>query len=70
MITITKKSPFSGNINSMELPLTEKQWVDGELARANGALIQDVYSQLNPDQREFIMTGITPNEWEATFGTE
>jgi len=54
----------------MELPLTEKQWVDGELARANGALIQDVYSQLNPDQREFIMTGITPNEWEATFGTE
>jgi len=25
---------------------------------------------LTPDQREFLMTGITPEEWEAEFGGE
>ena len=30
--------------------------------------IQDVFKDFNEDDREFIMTGITPQEWEDMFG--
>ena len=64
MATITRKSQLSGNTNSMELDVTQAQldrWQDGEL-------IQDVFPHLNADEREFIKTGITPQEWSDTFG--
>jgi len=28
-------------------------------------LIQDVFPEATPEQREFLMTGITPTEWNA-----
>lgn len=33
----------------------------------NGKLIQDAFPYLTPDEREFLKTGITPEEWDATF---
>lgn len=60
---ITRKSPFSGKINKMEINVTAKQiarWQSGEL-------IQDAMPNLTADEREFIKTGITPEEWEDTF---
>ncbi len=30
----------------------------------NGALIMEVFPQLSADQREFIITGYTPAEWD------
>jgi len=36
----------------------------------NGALIQHAMPQLTPDEREFLMTGITKEEWDATFSDE
>lgn len=60
---IKRKSPFSGKVHEMDLPVTED-----ELAHwASGALAQNVWPHLSPDQREFIMTGITPEEWDETF---
>ena len=64
MTTITRKSQLSGEINSMELDVTQAQlnrWQGGEL-------IQDVFPHLNAEEREFIQTGITPQEWSDTFG--
>jgi hypothetical protein len=58
---ITRKSPFSGQENTREINVTPEQlaaWYDGEL-------IQRAMPHLSPDDREFIMTGITPEEWEA-----
>ena len=55
---------ISGELNSMELDVTQDQlnlWQGGEL-------IQDVFPHLNADEREFIKTGITPQEWSDTFG--
>jgi len=34
----------------------------------NGALIQDAMPNISADDREFLMTGITPEEWEDLFG--
>lgn len=33
----------------------------------SGTLIQNAMPHLNADDREFLMTGITPEEWEKTF---
>lgn len=32
--------------------------------------IQDVFPKLSSDDREFLMTGITPDEWDELFGEE
>ena len=63
-MTITKTSSFSGNTNTMDIDVTEGQieaWKGGEL-------IQRAMPNLTPDEREFIKTGITAEEWENTFG--
>jgi hypothetical protein len=36
----------------------------------NGALIQDVMRDLDEDQREFLISGMMPGEFEALFGEE
>ena len=60
---ITKTSPFSGNTNSMEIEVTQEQLSSWE----NGTLIQNAMPNLSADEREFIMTGITPEEWDSAF---
>ena len=63
---IERTSMISGETNSMELPITNAQldrWTNGEL-------IQNVFPDLSEDQREFLMTGITPEEWTQTFCEE
>jgi hypothetical protein len=64
MIKIIRKSPFSGDTNVMTLDVSEAQLEDWQ----SGTLIQDAMPDLSADEREFIMTGITPTEWAATFG--
>tara|TARA_R110002012_G_scaffold118979_1_gene267950 strand:- start:386 stop:556 length:171 start_codon:yes stop_codon:yes gene_type:complete len=48
----------------MDLDVTKDQFVAWE----KGALIQDAFPNLTPDEREFLKTGITPDEWDAMFG--
>ena len=57
---ITKTSPFTGRIHAMELDITQEQ-IDNWLG---GTLIQDAFPHLTPDEREFLKTGITPEEWD------
>ena len=63
---ITRKSLISGNTNTMSLPITEEQYNAWE----QGTLVQDAMPHLSPDEREFVMSGITPTEWAETFGEE
>ena len=32
-----------------------------------GAMIQDAFPFLTPDEREFMMTGLTPEQWDKMF---
>lgn len=59
---ITRTSPFSGKTTTMDLPVTEEQ-----VARyvEAGVPVQDAFPNLTPDQREFILTGITKDEWPS-----
>ena len=60
---ITRISPFSNKKNTMDIDIDEyqlKQW-------RNGGFIQDVMPHLTADEREFIMTGTPPAEWDNAF---
>lgn len=61
---IVRRSPFSGTVNTREIDVTPEQ-IDAWQA---GALIQVAMPNLTAEDREFMMTGITPEEWTETFG--
>lgn len=57
---IVKVSEITGKRHMMEIAVTDRQ-----LAKwAAGMNIQDAMPNLTADEREFIMTGITPDEWD------
>jgi len=60
-MNVTRKSLISGKLHTLDLPITDAQLV----AYADGALLQDAFPDLAPPLREFIKTGVTPEEWEA-----
>lgn len=62
---VTKVSPFTGQSNSMELDVTQAQL--DELTGSNRRLIQDIFPNLTPAEREFIKTGYTQEDWDAIF---
>ena len=58
---ITKTSMLSGNTSSMDIDVNQDQidlW-------QGGSLIQNVMPDLSADEREFIMTGVTAEEWDG-----
>ena len=63
---LSKRSIISGKINAMYLDITEEQYFSWK----NGDLVQEAFPQLNSGEREFIVSGITPKEWEEVFGEE
>lgn len=65
-LVVKAKSPVTGIVRTQIFGVTEEQF----LAWKNGKLIQRAFPLLSADDREFIMTGITPDEWEATFKEE
>jgi hypothetical protein len=65
IMLIKRQSMLTGIIHEMDIPVTNDQltkWMAG-------SLIQNVMPHLSPDQREFLMTGITPSEWDAEMGS-
>ena len=61
---VTRLSPVSGVKHTMDLDVTTKQIVAWE----KGEMIQNVFPNLTPEEREFIKTGITTAEWDSMFG--
>lgn len=61
---ITKKSLLTGKVHTMDLPCTQEQ-ID---SWRNGELIQNAMPQLDAQQREFLISGSTPEEWDEVFG--
>jgi hypothetical protein len=49
----------------MDLNVTQDQLNRYEIGLG---LLQDIFPDLPRDEREFIKTGITPQEWEEIFG--
>lgn len=66
-IKVTRTSTLSGARNTMTLFIPFSvfhKWYNGE------GLIQDLMPGLTPAEREFLISGATQAEWDATFPPE
>lgn len=63
---VVRKSILTGIVRKRDLDITEAQFE----AWQNGALIQDAMPQLSVSDREFLINGVTDEEWRKTFGEE
>lgn len=57
---ITRISPYSGKENTKEIDVTEEQLANWR----NGMLIQKAMPNVSIDDREFIINGMTKEDWE------
>jgi len=63
-VKITKVSKMTGVEHTREIAISDDQlalWRDG-------GYIQDVAPMLSQDDREFLISGTTPEEWAEAFG--
>ena len=63
---ITRTSMLSGKETTMDIDCTEEQlnaWL-------GGMYIQDAMPNVPAEQREFLISGTTPEEWSAMFPEE
>jgi len=63
MALVVKYNPFFG-ASSMELDVTAEQL----RAWSEGGYVQEVFPHLTDGEREFLVSGITPAQWEELFG--
>ena len=70
---VTKKSSFTGIEHTLDLPtVTEERLAQCWRFNPNGEgkHIQQVFPELTAAEREFLMTGVTAEEWQDVFGEE
>lgn len=63
---ITRKSLLTGRTHTREIDITVEQLEQWK----NGKHIQWLCPQLSADDREFLISGATPEEWEEAFGDD
>ena len=63
---IVRKSPVTGKMNHRKIDVTEAQYISWE----NGELIQNAMPNLCPEDREFIVSGCTPEDFDFLFPEE
>jgi hypothetical protein len=61
---ITRTSPLTGKVHTLDLPVTQDQM---DAFHRRDDLIQRIFPNLSPEEREFIKSGITDEEWQAHF---
>lgn len=64
---ITRISPLTWEQNTMDIDITAEQY---ERFRNSDDLIQNIFPNLTPAEREFIKTGYTPEDWDSLFNVE
>lgn len=60
-------SLFTGHTAVMFLPITLEQYTRWQ---SGLDYIQNIMPHLTPDQREFLVSGATPDEWNSTFADD
>lgn len=67
---VTKASQLSGIEHTLDLNITSEELMRVENRFYTKELIQNIVPQLTMGEREFLMTGITEEEWNRTFGED
>ena len=63
---IERKSIVSGKVNKMDIDITPEQLFD--FMNGKSGLAQEAFPHLSVDERELIISGIHPIEWNELFG--
>ena len=66
-VAVKRTSQMTGDEHEMFMPVAAhriKDWFGSD------QLIQHVFPDLDDNQREFLLSGITPEEWEIAFPPE
>ena len=66
LMLIRKHSILTGELNEMDIPVTIEKFL--AWGRARSLRIQQAFPGLDAGQREFLISGTTPEEWTAAFG--
>lgn len=61
---IHRISRLTGAAHVREIPITEDQLAEWK----RGRMIQNIAPELSADDREYLISGSTPEEWSAAFG--
>lgn len=69
MAKITARSILSGIEHTREIDVDPEK-VDKFRKRLIPGLLQDVFPELSPEDREFIFSGITPEEWNEQIAED
>ena len=67
---IERRSPLTGQVNSMDLDVTREQLDEMALPGHARLLLQAIFPNLSNAEREFIKTGYTAEDWERIFPPE
>lgn len=70
MAQYTKTSEFSKTPRTMSFPMYSQDEFDKRLIawQSGKLLIQEAFPEISPSAREFIMTGLTQEEWDNMLG--
>jgi len=66
-LSVTRISPVTGKTNTLQLNISSddyERWKTGDF------LIQNIFPHLTDDEREFIISGCLPGEFELWVGQE
>ena len=70
MITLHGRFALTGEATEMVINLTSEAFKVAHAQWQDGMLIQNAFPTLDANQREFIMTGMTPALWEKHMGDD
>ena len=65
---VERQSIVSGKVYQMDINITEEQLFN--FINGRSGLVQEAFPDLSIDEREFIISGIHPDEWNELFGNE
>lgn len=65
---VERQSMVSGKVYQMDINITEEQLFN--FINGRSGLAQEAFPDLSVDEREFIISGIHPDEWNELFGNE
>jgi hypothetical protein len=65
---VTKTSQLTGKEHTMEIDVDQYQLIRIQNRPHSNELIQNIVPHLSMADREFLMTGITNEEWNCAFG--
>jgi len=67
---ITKVSPFTGIERTMDLDIDQSHLDRIANRYKTGELIQNIVPHLSAEEREFLISGLVPSEWNKLFCKE